>query len=176
MLVVVWGLWVTSINRTAYPRFPRVVTARDLAENFTPVDAEVAWARGRTQDEHHLLMLVVWLKSHQRLGYFPKIGEVPTAVAGHVREALGLAEEVKLRQAAAMTASRRSEFDRLKDVAKAASLGKFKERLALLGAIDALGPTGTWLQSVPPGKVAHFAGKRGSPTRPTCARWARTSG
>ncbi|MGW2156916.1 hypothetical protein [Nonomuraea sp. NPDC001699] len=42
---------MTSINRTAYPRFPRVVTARDLAENFTPVDAEVAWARGRTQDE-----------------------------------------------------------------------------------------------------------------------------
>jgi Domain of unknown function (DUF4158) len=33
--------------------------------------------------------------------------------------------------------SRRSEFDRLKDVAKAASLGRFKERLDLLGVIDA---------------------------------------
>jgi hypothetical protein len=55
--------------------------------------------------------------------------------------------------------SRRSEFDRLKDVAKAASLGKFKERLALLADIDAIGPTGAWLEGVPPGKVAHFAGE-----------------
>ncbi|MEV1005125.1 Tn3 family transposase [Nonomuraea sp. NPDC050202] len=249
------------MDRTAYPRFARVISARELAEDFTPTDAEVRWARGHTQDEHHLLMLVVWLKSYQRLGYFPKIAEVPAAVAGHVRGALGLADEVELRQAAPMTASRhrafvrkrlgvsfesarvrriaeqavrkavrskdnpadlinvaleelvrarcelpgyttldamvaairaevntgffqavagrldaagrarlarllvvdpvsrRSEFDRLKDVAQAASLGKFKERLALLGDIDAIGPTGTWLEGVPPGKIAHFAGE-----------------
>ncbi|MEV0666239.1 hypothetical protein ACIBI3_19840 [Actinomadura luteofluorescens] len=55
--------------------------------------------------------------------------------------------------------SRRSEFDRLKDVAKAASLGKFKQRLALLADLDAIGPTGAWLQGVPAGKVAHFAGE-----------------
>ncbi|MGJ6969864.1 hypothetical protein ACSDR0_49135 [Streptosporangium sp. G11] len=55
--------------------------------------------------------------------------------------------------------SRRSEFDRLKDVAKAASLGKFKERLALLADIEAIGPTRVWLEGVPPGKVAHFAGE-----------------
>ncbi|MEV8639222.1 hypothetical protein AB0395_46960 [Streptosporangium sp. NPDC051023] len=55
--------------------------------------------------------------------------------------------------------SRRSEFDRLKDVAKAASLGKFKERLALLADIKAIGPTGWWLEGVPPGKVTHFAGE-----------------
>jgi hypothetical protein len=254
-------LLVTSMDRTAYPRFARVVSARELVENFTPADAEVGWARGHTQDEHHLLMLVVWLKSYQWLGYFPKVTEVPAAVAGRVRGALGLADEVELRQAAPMTASRhrafvrqrmgvsyeaarvrqvaeeairqavqskdnpadlinvaleelvrarcelpgyttldamtaairaevntgffyavaeqldttsrarlarllvvdpvsrRREFDRLKDVAKAASLGKFKERLALLGDIDAIGPTGTWLKGVPPGKVAHFAGE-----------------
>ncbi|MDP9843383.1 DUF4158 domain-containing protein [Streptosporangium lutulentum] len=252
---------MTSIDRTAYPRFARVVSARELVENFTPTDTEVSWARGHTQDEHHLLMLVVWLKSYQRLGYFPKIAEVPAAVSEHVRGALGLADEVELRQAAPMTASRhrafvrkrmgvsyeaarvrriaeeavrkavqskdnpadlinvaleelvrarcelpgyttldamtaairaevntgffqavagrldaaararlarllvvdpvsrRSEFDRLKDVAQAASLGKFKERLALLGDIDAIGATGTWLKAVPPGKVAHFAGE-----------------
>ncbi|GGU02159.1 hypothetical protein GCM10010177_71910 [Actinomadura citrea] len=55
--------------------------------------------------------------------------------------------------------SRRSEFDRLKDVAKAASLGKFKQRSALLADLDAIGPTGVWLQDVPAGKVAHFAGQ-----------------
>jgi hypothetical protein len=54
--------------------------------------------------------------------------------------------------------SKRSEFDRLKDVAQAASLTKFKDRLALLRDIDTLGPTERWLAEVPPGKVSHFAG------------------
>lgn len=55
--------------------------------------------------------------------------------------------------------SRRSEFDRLKNVAQAASLHKFKERLDLLAGIDAIGPTEMWLDGVPPGKIAHFAGE-----------------
>jgi hypothetical protein len=55
--------------------------------------------------------------------------------------------------------TRRSGFDRLKDVAKSASLGKFRLRLDLLADIDALGPTEEWLDGVPPGKIAHFAGE-----------------
>ncbi len=204
---------------------------------------------------------MVWLKAYQRLGYFPKAGDVPPVVVRHVRDALGLGEGVELEQAAARSAkrhrefvrkrmsvtydgagvrkiaadairravqtkddpadlinvaleelvrarcelpgyttvdamaaairtevnngfcqavagrldavakarlarmlvadpvSRRSDFDRLKDVAKAASLGRFKERLDLLGIIDAIGPTGAWLDGVPPGKIAHFAGE-----------------
>jgi hypothetical protein len=55
--------------------------------------------------------------------------------------------------------SRRSEFDRLKDVAKAASLNKFKERLDLLADIDAIGPAEVWLEGLPPGKIAHSPGE-----------------
>ncbi|WP_206061841.1 DUF4158 domain-containing protein [Nonomuraea basaltis] len=55
--------------------------------------------------------------------------------------------------------SRRSEFDKLKEVAQAASLTKFKTRLKFLRHFDALGPTEDWLEGVPPGKVAHFAGE-----------------
>jgi hypothetical protein len=63
-------VWVvTAIDRTAYPRFKRVVPARELAEAFTPTVAEVAWAREKMQNDQHLLALVVWLKSYQRLGY-----------------------------------------------------------------------------------------------------------
>jgi hypothetical protein len=54
--------------------------------------------------------------------------------------------------------TRRSGFDRLKDVAKLASLGKFRVRLELLADIDALGPTGEWLDGVPPGKIARTLG------------------
>ncbi len=36
---------MTSIDRTAYPRFARVVSGRELVESFSPTDAEVSWAR-----------------------------------------------------------------------------------------------------------------------------------
>ncbi|MDV7242268.1 MULTISPECIES: DUF4158 domain-containing protein [Rhodococcus] len=56
-------------------------------------------------------------------------------------------------------ATRRSEFDRIKTPAQAATLGKFKARLAHVQALDAIGPTEAWLDGVPPGKVAHVAGE-----------------
>jgi hypothetical protein len=55
--------------------------------------------------------------------------------------------------------TRRSEYDGLKDVAQAASLGKFKGRLEFLRELDAFGPTEEWLDGIPPGKIAHFAGE-----------------
>jgi hypothetical protein len=53
----------------------------------------------------------------------------------------------------------RSEFDRMKDVAKAASLGKFRKQLELLSSRDAMGPTEAWREGIPPGKIAHIAGE-----------------
>ncbi|MEU7858345.1 DUF4158 domain-containing protein [Nonomuraea sp. NPDC049141] len=103
---------MTSIDRTAYPRFARVMSARELAETFTPTDDEVDWARGRTQDEQHLLALLVWLKSYQRLGYFPKLDQVPSAAAAHVRGMLELPESVELEQAAERSAKRHRQFVR----------------------------------------------------------------
>jgi hypothetical protein len=252
---------VASIDRTAYPRFKRVVSVRDLAEAFTPVAGEIEWARGRSQGEPNFLALVVLLKCYQRLGYFPKLADVPVVVINHVRAALGLAEDVpavhesdrtlwrhrdyvrdrlnvvyKPAEARAIAekairkavttkdnpadlinvaleelvrarrelpgfttldkmvsairtetntqlfalvatrldaadrrrlarllwldpTSRRSEFDRLKTPAKAASLGKFKLRLAHLRALDELGGTEQWLDGIPATKIAHFAGE-----------------
>jgi Transposase. len=55
--------------------------------------------------------------------------------------------------------SKRSDFDRLKTPAKAATLGKFKLRLAHLQALDELGATEQWLDGIPATKIAHFAGE-----------------
>jgi hypothetical protein len=84
---------VTSIDRTAYPRFKRMITTRELAGSFTPSNEEIEWARDMTLSDPHLLALTVWLKSYQRLGYFPKLDEVPQVVVEHVREALRLPAE-----------------------------------------------------------------------------------
>jgi len=42
------GLRVTSIERTAYPQFRRLTSARVLHVFFTPTAEEIAWARERT--------------------------------------------------------------------------------------------------------------------------------
>ncbi|WP_442811275.1 DUF4158 domain-containing protein [Streptosporangium sp. NBC_01756] len=71
---------MASIDRTAYPRFTRAVSARELAEVFTPSADEVEWARGKAHDDQPLLALLVWLKAYQRLGYFPKLPRRGAAV------------------------------------------------------------------------------------------------
>lgn len=252
---------MTSIDRTAYPRFKRVVSAREVTEAFTPSEEEASWARSRTTTNEHALALAVLLKSYQRLGYFPKLAQVPELIVAHVRTVLGITDsvvaghesdrtlwrhrefvrtrlgvvyepvrvrtvaEAAIRTAAqtkdnpadlinvaleelvrsscelpgyttldAMAASiraevngrfyamvaaridpvdrarlrrlllvdpvtRRSEFDRLKAPAKAATLNKFRARLDHLAVLDSLGATEGWLQGVPPGKMGHFAGE-----------------
>ena len=252
---------LTSIDRTAYPRFRGIVSARELVQGFTPTPDEAAWARGKTIADQAFLALVTWLKCYQRLRRFPDLEEVPAVVIDHIRAGLGLPDDVAavvesarsaaryrdvirerlgvkyeaadvrgvaeaaIRAAAAtkdnpadlinvaleellgagrdlpgystldrMVAkiraeanagvfatvaaritlgqrarllellvvdptTRRSRFDRLKDPAKAATLGKFKDRLGHLADLDALGPTDIWLHGIPPGKISNFAGE-----------------
>jgi hypothetical protein len=103
---------LASIDRTAYPRFKRVVSARELAEAFTPAPEEITWARGRTQSDEHFLALVARLKSYQRLGYFPKLDATPAVVINHVRTAIELTEDVDAETDADRTAKRHREFVR----------------------------------------------------------------
>jgi TnpA family transposase len=87
---------MASIERTAYPRFKRQVSARELRDVYTASPDEIDWARGLTRSDEHLLALTVLLKCFQRLGYFPRLEDVPRAVVEHVRDGLGLAEEVPI--------------------------------------------------------------------------------
>jgi hypothetical protein len=95
---------LASIDRTAYPRFKRAVPTRELAEAFTPTTDELAWARSKTPKPQHLLALVMWLKSYQRLGYFPKLDEVPAAVLEHLRALLNLGADIEVEHDSTRTA------------------------------------------------------------------------
>jgi plasmid stabilization system protein ParE len=94
---------VTSIERTAYPQFRRLVSARVLHVFFTPSEDEVAWARERTETPESLLALLVDLKCFQRMARFCSREEIPQAVTDHVRHCLGLAPEVEPGYGAART-------------------------------------------------------------------------
>jgi hypothetical protein len=72
---------LTSIERTAYPQFRRLTTARVLHMFFTPTEDEAAWARERTESPesrgqarvaHPVLVTVSTLAS-------PRVGEYLTS-------------------------------------------------------------------------------------------------
>ncbi len=85
---------MTSIERTAYPRFKRGVSERELNESFTPSLQEMEWAEESTRFATNQFGLLVLLKSFERLGYFPSIVEVPSAVIKHVCSACGFDEDM----------------------------------------------------------------------------------
>ncbi len=68
---------MTSIERTAYPQFKRLTSARVLDVFFTPAADEVAWARERTASPEALLALVVDLKCFQKMARFCSREEIP---------------------------------------------------------------------------------------------------
>ena len=54
---------MASVDRTAYPRFKRNISVRELHEAYSPSLDEMDWARGLTGTDDHLLSLLVWFKS-----------------------------------------------------------------------------------------------------------------
>jgi TnpA family transposase len=85
---------VASIDRTAYPRFKRSISVRELREAYSPSLDELEWARRVTDSDEALLSLMLCLKCCQRLGYFARFDEIPAPVIEHVRQELGLHESV----------------------------------------------------------------------------------
>lgn len=72
---------MTLIERTAYPRFGSHPSAGELARLYTPTLRELDLARRATRGgEGRQLAFLVMLKGFQRLGYFPKTAEAPSAV------------------------------------------------------------------------------------------------
>lgn len=85
---------MASIERTAYPQFPRLMSARELHVFYTPSDEEIEWVGTATDSDGSLLGMVLALKCFQRMGRFPKQDEVPEVVIDHVRWCLDLDVDV----------------------------------------------------------------------------------
>ena len=71
-----------------------MVPSAELQDAYTPTLSEFDWAGGAARSDDHLLALVVLLKCFQRLGYFPRLEEVPGVIVAHVRSCLELGAEV----------------------------------------------------------------------------------
>ncbi|MGN9788539.1 DUF4158 domain-containing protein [Nonomuraea sp. ZG12] len=98
---------VTSVERTAYRVFPRLMMTRELYLFCSPQE-EMAWVREKTDTDEHLLALTLALKCFQRLGRFAKAREVPVVVVEHVRRCLELKDDIAPVYASPRTASTRA--------------------------------------------------------------------
>lgn len=87
---------MTSIERTAYPRFKRYYNNNELKSIYTPTTEERLFATKHTLNDNNYFNLLVVLKSFQRLGYFPKIEQIPFSIINQIKKILSLSEELSI--------------------------------------------------------------------------------
>jgi TnpA family transposase len=97
---------VASIERTAYPRFKRYYTVNELEEIYTPTKTEITFAKQVTTGTENYFTWIVLLKIFQRLGYFPKMADIPLTIIEYVHTVLNLPEEMSLNNRYPPTLSR----------------------------------------------------------------------
>jgi hypothetical protein len=76
---------MTDISRTAYPRFTRAPSVKELRAIFTPTLTDVAFVATHARGPAQKFALMILLKVYQRLQYFPDLQTIPGAVISHIR-------------------------------------------------------------------------------------------
>ncbi|REM67972.1 DUF4158 domain-containing protein, partial [Mycobacterium tuberculosis] len=94
---------MASIERTAYPRFPRTLTLKDLQASFTPRPEEIEWAQRHSRTPERRLALLVLLKCFEFLRHFPALEVIPVELVAHVSATLGMAPTEKIEFASLAT-------------------------------------------------------------------------
>lgn len=96
---------MASIERTAYPRFPRSITLKDLQTSFTPTAEEIDWVKRTARGERLRVNLATLLKTFQSLHFFPTLSAIPPEIVEHVSASLGFAPVNEVDYGGSMTTS-----------------------------------------------------------------------
>jgi hypothetical protein len=81
---------MASIERTAYRRFPRLLTPHDLQRLFTPSAEDLDWVRANARTDDRQPALMVQFKCFQYLHHFIAVSEIPPEVVEHIAACMGL--------------------------------------------------------------------------------------
>jgi hypothetical protein len=87
---------MASIERTAYPRFKRNYSKKELQRIYTPSLEDTQFIHSIARGSENLLAASVLLKSFQRLGCFPKKHTIPKGIIEHIRDSLNLPPDISL--------------------------------------------------------------------------------
>ena len=85
---------MTTVERTAYPRFKRTLTEQELTDVYTLSDEERRFINGIATTPQMQLNLALLLKSCQRLAYFPNLTRVPSRIVTYLRQQLTVPPDV----------------------------------------------------------------------------------
>jgi len=81
---------MTSIERTAYPRLGKQLSASELETYDAITDEEARLARLEANGDGPRLTFLTLLRTRQHLGYFPALREVPAQIIQFLADAFGL--------------------------------------------------------------------------------------
>src|ERR1035438_6115396 len=79
-----------TVHETVYPRLKSVPSRRELADLYTPTEAELALADRSSKGDTAKLAFLVLLKTFQRLGYFITLRDVPRGIVEHIGHDCGM--------------------------------------------------------------------------------------
>ena len=85
---------MSSIERTAYPRFTRAPSVKELREIYTPTPTDVAFVATKARGSAQKFALMILLKVYQRLHHFPDPQSIPGAVISHIRAVMKLPNDL----------------------------------------------------------------------------------
>lgn len=98
---------MTSIERTAYPRFKQSLTEQELEAFYTPTKEDIILGKALANTRVGKLSFTILLKTFQKLGYLPKIESVPKQIKNYIAAKIGLtAVKGKLRNTPSSTRNR----------------------------------------------------------------------
>src|SRR5437660_1748730 len=88
---------MSSIERTAYPRFTRAPSVKELREIYTPTPTDVAFAATKALGPAQKFALMILLKVYQRLHQSPHLPDpqsIPGAAISHIRAVMKLPDDL----------------------------------------------------------------------------------
>src|SRR5438874_132931 len=85
---------MTAIERTAYRRFTRAPSIKELQTLYTPTPDDVAFVSTTARGAAQTFALMILLKVFQKVGYFPAPQEIPGAIISHIRAVMKLKDDV----------------------------------------------------------------------------------
>ena len=97
---------MTAIERTAYPHFKHSFTEDELAQFYSPTEADLAFVENLADDEAQGWTMMLLLKAFQKLGRLPKLSDVPTPVSKHIAGQMQIPWPERLPALPRMTRSR----------------------------------------------------------------------
>jgi hypothetical protein len=79
---------MAAIHDTAYPRLTENVTVATLQQIYSPSEREIVWSKAHRLNKSSRLLILVFLKCFQRLGYFPRIRDIPKPIISSIADTL----------------------------------------------------------------------------------------